>query len=179
MPLPEQARYTPRGITHEEGILERTFNRLPHFVQYGRRVHAPATDTEIDNTNPTLMTLNSEGSFAFTFEKYETWTDVLVEFELSGYAPTVSARVNTKMIFRDEAGVDTDSLIVARFVYNIANVNLQFSGSRRVRNLPPGVYSARPMWWVSANRFIVPAADATVTVTAEEVIPVPADYDVG
>lgn len=176
---PPTPDYAPMpGEDQSIGILEQTFNRLPFFVEYDRRLVNPAGTTTLTATTTTDMDLNTDGLFSIPFEKSETWTDVKIRFAISGQATDVSTVVVISGTITDQAGVEYPVTLIARFLFLVADVILRFDGERRVSNLPPGKYTLQFSWRVSANDFIVGTNDS-IHASVTEMIPVPATIQVG
>lgn len=180
-PVERERRYDRPGSIGQPGnfgseasqiAMEQAVNRLPFFVEHEYRIHTPFEETVVAETSPTPIVLDTDGETAFRFQKYETWTDVIVRIDLSGYVVTSGTAVATKAIFTNQAGIEYDSSFVGRFYYNTVNQNHFWAGRRRVENMPPGVYTVTPHWWVDANSFRF-GVDNTLTVTCIEAMPIP------
>ena len=188
MPTPEQTRLTlgtqmSAGMAMEPAkpasqqrdiAIERAVNQLPFFVEYDNRFQFPASSTTVSSTTAVDMSMTTDGLFYIDFQKYETWTDIKVRVDMTGFTGTAGTGVSIEGTFTDQAGeMMTVALpVIARFYFNNANEHHSIHGERRYSTLTPGQYRLQFQWSVDANSFTFNTLD-TIYASVIELPPIP------
>jgi hypothetical protein len=154
--------------------VEQALNRLPFFVEYDNRFQFPAGTTTVSSTTAVDMNFTTDGLFYIDFQKFETWTDVKVQINMTGYVGTGGTGVSIEGTFTDQAGemMTVAVPVIARFYFNNAAEHHSFYGERRYSTLMPGQYRLQFQWSVDANSFSFNTLD-TIYASVTEMTPVP------